>query len=326
MQETISNLEKGYSEYYNISNVKTELISNNQTTGYVENFYIVEMDAILKANSVEEMDYYQGVSNYCSIATVDNDQLSETETSHINMLTAEKANIYNELNEYIGKEQSLKFYVKETYPTDNESEKIILFENGEDYVTWEEMLPLNRETLQEEGYAKMESINTENDSAQQANLSYSYSVADAVSYMTRYTSNPSSCNGCDDPNCQYYVDTEKYNPNYTHYASNHNDCANYLSQALSNGGIPEDDTWKPNSRAWINVTSLTNYMTSNGYWSSITYNVLQKGDVLRFKSGSHIVMITSFDGTTYRYSGHTNDRLNYVIRPTSSTAYYYRVG
>ena len=59
MQETISNLEKGYSEYYNISNVKTELISNNQTTGYVENFYIVEMDAILKANSVEEMDYCQ---------------------------------------------------------------------------------------------------------------------------------------------------------------------------------------------------------------------------------------------------------------------------
>lgn len=328
MQEMISDLEKGYSAYYNISDVKTELISNNQEAGYVENLYVIEMDAILKADSVEELDYYQGVSSYCNIATVDNDQLSEAESLHMNALVSKKTDIYNELNEYIGKEQNLVFYMKETYPVDKEAEKIILFENGEDYVTWEEMLPASREELQEEGYARMQRIDGESYSAQKTNLSYSYSysVADAVSYMTRYTSNPSSCNACGNTGCGHYVDTRKYNPNYTHYASTHNDCANYLSQALSNGGIPEDGTWKPNSSTWINVTNLTGYMTNNGYWSSVTYNVLQKGDILRFKSGSHVVMITSFDGTTYRYSGHTNDRLNTVINPTSSTAYYYRVG
>lgn len=68
------------------------------------------------------------------------------------------------------------------------------------------------------------------------------------------------------------------------------------------------------------------YMTSNGYWTSVTYNVLQKGDIVKFSNISHVVMITLFDGVSYGYSGHTSDRRNCVMTFSNSTGKYYRVG
>lgn len=112
----------------------------------------------------------------------------------------------------------------------------------------------------------------------------------------------------------------------------HVDCANYISQALCEGGIPTDSLWKPGSSAWISVKGLTEYMTGYGYWQSISYNVVQKGDIVSYTNSSHLVMITGFDGTTYRYSGHTNDRRNHVITiskpvdPKNPVHKYYRAG
>lgn len=67
-------------------------------------------------------------------------------------------------------------------------------------------------------------------------------------------------------------------------------------------------------------------MIEKGYWETVTYNDLQVGDYIRFTAYSHIVMITAHDGTTYRYSGHTNDKLHYAIAINSnSNLIYYSV-
>ena len=334
LQDTIFNLEEGYSEYYNILETDVTLCSSCETDKNVENTYLVEMTAVLKAKNVEEMDYYKGVEEYCNAITTEKKLMSEEKYQvRVAQLTVEERNIYEELQKYIGEEQNLIFYIKETYPTSDESSTEILFENGMDYVTLEEMLPAHREELKEDGFATMELLDLKKpvvlDSVSAQKTTASYSVDDTVKYMTTYTSNPSSCNVCGS-GCNSKVDTTKYNSSYKHYVSKgkHVDCANYVSQALSAGGISTDSTWKAESDAWINVAKLTDYMTSNSHWSSVAYNQVQKGDIVSFTSYSHVVMITSFDGTTYKYSGHTNDRLNSVITIKSSnkSSYnFYRV-
>ena len=333
LQETIANLKKGYSEYYDILNTETTLCSSHEINGNMENLYLLEMDVILKANSVEEMDYYQGVTDYYETELANFGQLRNVDSiQHMNALYSERSTIYDDLSEYIGKEQKISFYVRETYSLENETEKTVLFENGMEYVSWEAMLPASHEDIQENGYASMAYMDTEYNiiaekaTVQQLKASYSYSVSDAVSYMIRYTSNPTTCNACGLSSCKSKADTTKYNSNYANYAYNHSDCANYVSQALCEGGIPTDSTWKAGSGAWIGVSNLTLYMTSNGYWTSVTYNVLQKGDIVKFSNISHVVMITSFDGVSYGYSGHTSDRRNCVMTFSNSTGKYYRVG
>lgn len=334
LQETIDNLEKGYSEYYDVFDTDTTLISNHEANGIIENLYLLEMDVVLKANNVNEMDYYRGIVEYCEGATMNVDQIRTIDNQQrMEMLSSEQLNIYKELEGYIGERQVLVFYVKETYPVDNETQREILFENGIEYVSWETMLPESHEEIKENGFLRMEDLDNKHismiaNSTEQTRSSYSYSIADAVSYMMRYTSNPTECNACGQE-CDNLVDIRKYNLAYTNYADIHSDCANYVSQALCEGGIPTDSTWKAASSTWINVSNLTKYMTSNGYWTSVSYNTVQKGDVVSYTSGSHVVMITAFDGTTYKYSGHTNDRLNATITINSATASkykFYRVG
>lgn len=333
LQESVNYLCAGYSEYYDIHDTNLSLISTQEDGDTTENTYLYEMTVTLKATSVEEMDYYKGVTAYYEIAKTSASKVRTVANQlRISALSDTQADIYSELNAYIGEEQTLTFFLKETFPINNEAAKEILFENGLDYVSWEEMLPANHETLQELGYTKMSDIDSEYALTRATDASYSYEIAEAVSYMLRYTSNPSSCNV--HTNCSAPVDTTKYNPNYAYYVGydatgkpNHVDCANYISQALSEGGIPEDNTWKPGSNTWVGVSNLTTYMLNNGYWSSVTYNVVQKGDILSSTSGSHLMMITAFDGATYRYSGHTYDRRNVTITINSSSPYrYYRAG
>lgn len=111
---------------------------------------------------VEEMDYYQGVTDYCEQAIADvGSPNSNADQERIDMLESERRSIYEGLAEYIGAEQSFAFYIKETYPVNNEAGKEILFENGADYVPLAEMLPGDHEELRANGYARMESYDSE---------------------------------------------------------------------------------------------------------------------------------------------------------------------
>lgn len=326
LQEVVSNLENGYSEYYDILNSELTLYSSQNVDGNIENIYCLDLTAVLKADDVEQMDYYQGITDYYDTSTVELSQFnSKNDLLRLNMIAEEKSNIYEKLKAHIGEKQNLLFLIKEIYSANNETGKEILIENGIDYVLWEEMLPASHEELREKGYASMAYFDSEyatmagDVTLQQTRASFI--IENGIDYMLRYTSNPSSCNACGKA-CDNFVDTTKYNPNYKHYAADHSDCANYISQAIHAAGIATDSTWKPESLAWINVSKLTDYMTSTNHWKSITYDKVQEGDIVSFKSQSHVVMITWFDGTTYKYSGHTNDRKNYTISIKGSDNYY----
>ena len=100
LQETISNLTKGYSEYYNISNVKTTLCSSGKADGNIENTYLLEMEAVLKADSVEDMDYYKGISDYYSAAKTGLSKInSQNNKLRMSVLSSEQSDIYEELEE-----------------------------------------------------------------------------------------------------------------------------------------------------------------------------------------------------------------------------------
>lgn len=339
LQETVAELEKGYSEYYDIQDTEMTLCCSHEEDGEVENTYLLEMTVVLKADSVEEMPYYQGAANYCETMTASLGRLrTEDNRLRVDMLSSKQTELYDELEEYIGKEQKLTFYMKESYPSDNETQKEILFESGLDYVKVGEILPTATQQLRQCGYAAVAYEDAQylkkKESAEtlQSKASFAYEVAEAVSYMRKYTSNPTVCEVCGKPvgkkegQCSSGAAPSKYNKNYLHYADIHSDCANYVSQALCEGGIPTDNKWKPDSVAWKNVDSLIAYMCNNGYGTSVSYSVVQRGDLIKFSSGSHVVMITSFDGVTYKYSGHTCDRLDMTQTITSTLGKYYRIG
>lgn len=72
-----------------------------------------------------------------------------------------------------------------------------------------------------------------------------YSYTDAVAYAKKYWSS--------------------YNSNYTNYNSLGGDCANFVSQCLYAGGVPQDSSWKPYTSAWVSCSAQLNYFKSKGY-------------------------------------------------------------
>lgn len=302
-------LTEGYQEYYDIDHFDITVCDDGT--------YFVEMTATLKADSVEELDYYQGALQYMA----ENSLAAETSHELIDKL-------YSNLSNYIGTEQVLNFYIAaDITPANRSASCNLMFEDGLDYVSAEEIYPGSHAELYNSGYSYMES-STESGVESYSTFTQNssdpiFSIFNAVMYSETYTSNPSSCNL--HSNCKNLVDTTKYNPNYTHYAASHSDCANFVSQTLYAGGIPTSTTWYAGATNWINVASLCSYMLDNGYWKSIDKSDLFVGDYMRYTgtNESHIVMITAHDGVSFRYSGHTNDRKNVVTSLSGSKAFYH---
>ena len=204
----------------------------------------------------------------------------------------------------------------------------LLYEDGLGYVSAENIFPPTHDELFNNGYSYMENRSEDNMQRYRAASAPAsddtiFSIVNAVWYSESYTSNPTSCNL--HSKCGKLVDTTKYNSNYTHYASTHSDCANFVSQTLYAGGIPTSTTWYAGSSNWIGVANLCSYMLDNGYWKSIDKSALFVGDYMRYTGTgeSHIVMITAHDGVSFRYSGHTNDRQNVVTSLSGSKTFYH---
>lgn len=109
----------------------------------------------------------------------------------------------------------------------------------------------------------------------------------------------------------------------------HTDCADFVSQSMSAGGLPEGGTWFRTKNktgacwggAWASCRQLKTYMLDNDYWYQSTFAQATAGHVC-FTSDTHVVMITLNDTVTHRYSAHTNDRHNVVFQDKSGYEYY----
>lgn len=93
---------------------------------------------------------------------------------------------------------------------------------------------------------------------------YAYDYDAAVDYIVQYTSNPDFYDYC---NWLPHVLEDKsfWNPAYEYLWGeiDCNDCADYVSQALLAGGLPQDDVWKPYLvPAWVRPFELMTYLVS----------------------------------------------------------------
>ena len=109
---------------------------------------------------------------------------------------------------------------------------------------------------------------------------------------------------------------QSYNPNYTDCNPLGGDCANFVSQSLYAGGIPQDGTWKPGSSAWQYCPSMVAYFSER-------YRVIDYADADDIKVGnpvfywntssnrwSHAAICTGFSGNTPLVTAHNKDRLD----------------
>lgn len=120
------------------------------------------------------------------------------------------------------------------------------------------------------------------------------------------------------------------NPQYADYSSSGGDCANFTSQCLRAGGLPDTNSWYPSSYQWINVDgqrdSLINTGRAEGYYQKYpTYpaGVDLVGTVLHYTNGSswfHATIITQDNGNNnVKVTGHTSDVINGPAYPISKT-------
>lgn len=104
------------------------------------------------------------------------------------------------------------------------------------------------------------------------------------------------------------------------------DCTNFVSKAIRNGGIPTDSKWYNGSLAWIQVTTFYSWATSSGRGTNYgaNYSYAQKGDVIQYYkpyygTWTHSVIVTGRDNwSTIPYvSAHSNPQYNILA------SYYY---
>lgn len=110
---------------------------------------------------------------------------------------------------------------------------------------------------------------------------------------------------------------------YAHYSS---DCANFVSQCYSAGGVVQDGVWYDDSSCWKLTGGprkspghygITDYMLDNDivvHAGTGTWNRAFAGSIMYFPSSltdeAHVGIITSNDGQTAYYSAHTTDHCN----------------
>ncbi|SHI15334.1 amidase domain-containing protein [Sporanaerobacter acetigenes] len=335
-------LVEGYSEYYDINDVKVifDEVDVDESSN-VEFIAKATMNSVLKAKCVEELPYVKGMLERVNLNTFS----YESDDNTINMVSAaNKSNLSDrqievaskiiidkikDLEQYIGQADDTNFIFKITASVKDGEIDIstlkMFAENIDEFIPAEEILPKNSQELEKEGFEYLETEISESviicNEEILPNLYSGYDRIAARDYANKYTSNTTK--QC--PHGKALMDTSKYNSNYNWYC--HNDCANYVSQSLKAGGLPTDSTWKAGSTAWVNCESLTNYMVSTKkYWKKSDYENANAGGVIMMKNSDghryHTVMIVKNDTVTRQFSGHTNDRLKTAYSKNSNWEYY----
>ncbi len=112
------------------------------------------------------------------------------------------------------------------------------------------------------------------------------------------------------------------------------DCANFVSKALNAGGIPVDKSgnWYPSPSSgsyagdnWMRTGYYANggvvpYVVGKGYFAlQSTFSKVAAGAILSRTDTSHVALVTYGDGTTVKYTEHSNVKRTEVNIVLSST-------
>lgn len=125
------------------------------------------------------------------------------------------------------------------------------------------------------------------------------------------------------------------------YLEGNSDCANFVSKCVNAGGIPTDVSgkWYPATtygdvhtagENWIRTGKNNNggvipYFSEKGYIYSVTDIIVQKGALMYWTSRSHAAIVTYADGSTIKYTQHSNktESTEYHIYSAGSDRVYF---
>jgi len=129
------------------------------------------------------------------------------------------------------------------------------------------------------------------------------------------------------------------------FSGDQSDCANFVSKSLNHGGIPVDKSgkWYPSTDGTVNTCGINwmrtgyynnggvvPYMTGKDYFykESDTSKVFA-GSIMYWTKTSHVALVTYGDGTTIKYTQHSNKKLSSsaaknVVYKTSISANFYK--
>lgn len=126
-------------------------------------------------------------------------------------------------------------------------------------------------------------------------------------------------------------------PEYPSAEVSGTDCANFVSKALNEGGIKEDEpgnwyrakTWGgwPGDH-WFRTgkdgrTGVVIYMTSKGYFYKETNeNVISAGCIMYWNSKSHVALVTYGDGSTIKYTQHGASQTKDTVYRSENVSFY----
>lgn len=334
-------LIEAQSKFYNIVDKQLSNVESTvQSDGTIDTTFSLTLSMVLKANSVSDLPYIKGMLQKVGVANVDEgsstaiaDKIAQnpsiTSFVKIDMTKSEKiqkdeipmimADIIKDANsdygEYIGKTSELCYILKVKANSEGEvlSVGALTFN---DYVPLEvffpqselEMMANGANTFEEAVLSALEKRISSTQVEPNAIINPAYKRVSARNYANTWTSTVSS---------SPYIDETKYNnAKYTSQNANGGDCANYVSQAMyEGGGVAQDSIWKPYTSAWNYVPSVRTYFkTTKAYWNTSTNASCNAGGILIYCNSSgnayHVSMCVLNDTVNKAYSAHNKDRKN----------------
>lgn len=320
-----------FSEYYSVDDVQLILCGVHENQTQKEYYYKVELSAMLRYESVEEMDYFQGMIDAVGIDLTSAETFSSIDRAADGMQAELRPYApavfsyldeeYEALQAYIGKQQIIPMYIKAIIDVDSNVE--LFMDAGEDYAPFDEFTLGTRDELRAGGEAcmaeELAEVRMRGIESAEVYAVQSSGESNAVFYMITYTSNPTVCDYCGGA-CDAIRDRSKWNNSVYPSDNGHGDCANYVSQALRKAGFADTESWSYNTSTWNRVSLLIPHMLSKGRIGISPPGVIKVGYLVA--SSGHIMMVTAFDGVSYRYSAHTRDRRDAAMTLGSSYQYY----
>jgi RNA polymerase sigma-70 factor (ECF subfamily) len=313
----IEHLKSGYSEYYDIGDIL--FYFDDHFEGGVSESLKVEviMETTLKAKSAMDLPMIAGMLDAANLTKYDEVNMVST-INEKNKVTEKEAitaarlieQMVTDVESCIGKETETYFtfivaFEKNDYGIACNK---LLVEQGNKFVSADEILPEMRDELYNIGRDTFwgEVANRQ----KMVGTKASYDRLDARDYVNEYVIHNNNANcWLHGTSCGVDQQPSYYNSSYSYYT--HNDCANFVSQALKFGGIPTDSNWEPYTSAWINCNYLEDFLVDESLVTSSSNYYAAAGGIFFLGDSSslyHVEMIVYNDTVTRKSNCHSNDR------------------
>lgn len=311
---------ESYSNYYTIPTINVEIESVNVR----DNQLIIDMKAnitkVLKVNSALELPYVKGML----------EEISNIRDKYdFDRAKRYAENLIKDLNyNYIGVEQNenadfqmqIPIIAERSNLYNNTRCNLLFKDENKDTLTMEEFAPLSEEILEKDGKRDINNIIEYQKYSIRSSSPENYDRIIARDYVRKWSD---ACGDCHCSDC----DPSKlvYNSYYANY--HNNDCANFVSQAIHEAGVPTDDKWRPGSRCWYNTGhsgyGLIDYMVDEGLFfeTNDRYKAFA-GSIIKWTEYSHVGMVDQNDTVTMTFCAHTDDRNSCAFRTIRGLTFF----